>query len=87
MASKTDKKKDEKPAPPSGGLSFIIGILLFSMIFCPGTVFIFYTMNLHWMLPVDQFQSLTLGCFAGIVVAVIPAIIFMRATMKRIKDY
>ncbi len=87
MVSRVERKREEKPPPPSGGLSFMVGLMLFSILFCPGVVFMFYIMNVAQMFLIPQFQTLTLGCLAGIVLAIIPAMIFMRAAMKRVKDY
>ena len=83
MAKKADN--EPKPAPPSSGFAFLIGIMLFGAILCPAGVLISYSIKLNHKLGIIMMQSLSIGCLVGLVIAVIPAIIFMRFTMKRIK--
>jgi len=85
MARRTDIKKDDRPAPPSASLAFIIGLVLFSLIFCPAGVFVIYNFKLYQKLQMMMFHSLTLGCLIGIAVATIPAFIFMYYTMKKVR--
>ncbi len=86
MVRKTDgKKKADKPTPPTKGLSFMVGLVLFGLILCPGAVFVFYNLGMNKRLELMMLPTLTLACLTGLVIAVIPAIIFMQWTMKRIK--
>ena len=82
-ASETEKKKETRP--PSTILIFLVGLLLFSMILCPAGVLMSYNIRLHNILDIIVLQSLTLGCFMGLAIAIIPALIFTRMAMKKIK--
>jgi H+/gluconate symporter-like permease len=86
MAKKIRKESEEIP-PPSPGLAFLIGLMMFGAFLCPGGVILSYTIKLHRTLGTKLLESLSLGCFMGLVVAIIPAIIFMYLTMKKVKKY
>ena len=81
MAKKSEKKG--KPAPPSAGLAFVIGLILFGAILCPVGVIVSYNIELNLKLGVKLLQSLSLGCFMGLGIAIIPAFIFMHMTIKK----
>ena len=85
MARKDDKKKAEKAAPPTPGLAFVVGLILFGMILCPAGLFLFHNLKVFNILGIMVFHSLVLGCFTGLIIAVIPAFIFMHLTMKRLR--
>ena len=85
MAKKSDKQKENKPVPPTKGLAFLVGLTLFSLLFCPVGVFLFFNLGMYQKLGTTVFNTFTLGCLFGVVIAIIPALVFMRATMKRIK--
>lgn len=87
MARKIETKRDNEPVPPSKGLAFLVGVFLFGLILCPGAVFMFYNLRLHWTYPITQLESLAIGCMAGLVIAAIPAFFFMRLVMKRVRNY
>jgi hypothetical protein len=82
-ASEPETKKDSPP--PSPILVFLVGLLLFSMILCPAAVLFSYNIRLNQILDIITLQSLTLGCFMGLVIAIIPALIFTRMAMKKAK--
>jgi hypothetical protein len=79
------KTGESKHAPPTSGLAFIVGLMLFGMVFCPAGVFLFYNLKMFKTLGVIQLHALTLGCLTGLVIAIIPAFIFMQWTMKKVK--
>lgn len=85
MARPSTKKKDDKPEPPSAGMAFIIGLLLFSIILCPAGVFMAFNLEFYNRFDMLIFPALGLGCLGGLVIAIIPAFIFMRVAMKKIK--
>jgi hypothetical protein len=86
MANKKDTKKDQlKPAPPSSGMAFIVGLVLFGMILCPTGLFLFYNLRMFRTLGMMQLPTLALGCLTGLIIAVIPAFIFMHLTMKKLR--
>jgi hypothetical protein len=86
MAKRSEQKKeDSKSEPPSSGLAFMVGLILFGLIFCPAGLFLFYNMAAWNRLDTSIFSTLILGCFTGLIIAIIPAYIFMRQTMKRIR--
>ncbi len=86
MARKKETQKDElKPAPPSSGMAFIVGLVLFGMILCPAGLFIFYNLKMFKTLGIPQLSALSIGCLGGLIIAVIPAFIFMHLTMKKLR--
>ena len=86
MARKADSEKKKEP-PPSPSLAFLVGLLLFGMILCPAGVLFSYSIQLSQKLHIILLYSLSLGCLIGLVIAIIPALIFMRATMKKAKKH
>jgi hypothetical protein len=87
MAKNVDSKRETETRLPSKGFAFLVGLFLFGLILCPGAVFIFYNLKLHWTYPITQLQGLTLGCISGLVIAAIPAFFFMHMVMKRVRNY
>ena len=85
MAKKIDKESKIQDEPPTAGLSFMIGWILFAVILCPLGVLASFYIKLNKMLGVKLIQSLPLGCFLGLIVALIPAFIFMHYSMKKLK--
>ena len=85
MAKKSDKQQEDMPLPPTKGLAFLVGLTLFSLVFCPVTVFLFFNLEIYQKLQISIFNTFTMGCLFGVVIAIIPALVFMRATMKKIK--
>jgi hypothetical protein len=86
MAKRSEQKtEDTKGEPPSSGLAFIVGLILFGLIFCPAGLFLFYNIQAWNRLDTTIFSALILGCFTGLIIAIIPAYIFMRQAMKRIR--
>jgi hypothetical protein len=85
MARQKETKREEKPLPPTPGLAFTIGLILFGMIFCPTGVFLFYNLNMSNRLGILQLSALTLGCMSGLLIAMVPTFIFVQYTMKKIK--
>ena len=85
MAKATEKPREKGQVPPSLMLAFIVGMILFGLILCPSFVLVFYNLQLQRRFDITIMQSLTLGCFAGLVSAIVPALIFMRSAMKKIK--
>jgi hypothetical protein len=87
MANPADSKKEvPKSPPPTKGLSFLVGLMLFGIILCPAGVFIFYNFLLFKTLGITMLASLSLGCSTGLLIAVIPAYVFMQLAMKSIKQ-
>ena len=86
MAKKTNAAKDDKPAPPTPGLAFIVGLFLFSIIICPASVFAIFNFQIYSKIQMALFHAIILGCFMSIAIATIPAFIFMYYTMKRVRN-
>jgi len=87
MAKVTEKPREKGQVPPSAILAFIVGIILFGLILCPSFVLVFFNLHLQRRFDITIMQSLTLGCFTGLVIAIVPALVFMRSAMKKIKKY
>lgn len=86
MVRRPESKREEpRIAPPTNGLAFIVGLILFGMILCPAGVFLFYNLQMFKKLGIMQLPALTLGCFTGLIIAIIPAFIFMHLTMKKLR--
>lgn len=83
MVPVEEKRREGYTPPPSSGLAFMVGMMLFAMIFCPAGIFIFYNLAPRLKGELTAFSYLSLGCFAGLIIAVIPAYIFMRIAMKK----
>lgn len=86
MARKAESEK-KKESPPSPSLAFLVGLLLFAMILCPAGVLLSFSVQLYTKLDIIVFHALSLGCIMGLIIAIIPALIFMRATMKKAKKH
>jgi hypothetical protein len=85
MAKTTDKSVATDSEPPTQGLAFMVGLVLFSIILCPAGVLAAWMFKLYTKFGLNILQSFSIGCIMGFVVAIIPALIFMRATMKRMR--
>jgi len=85
MAKDTVQEPDTRRVIPTPRLAFIVGLFLFAMILCPAGVLFSNIMHLNIKLGIYIYQSLALGCVMGLIVALIPAFFFMRATIKRLK--
>jgi len=85
MAKVTEKPREKSQAPPSAFLAFMVGVIIFGLILCPSFILVFFNLHFQTRFNITIMQSLTLGCFAGLVIAMVPALIFMRSAMKKIK--
>jgi hypothetical protein len=86
MAKQSEQKSEDTTSePPSSGMAFIVGLILFGLIFCPAGLFLFYNIAAWNRFDISVFSALILGCFSGMIIAIIPAYFFMKQTMKRIK--
>lgn len=84
MPKKAEKDKEKRSPPPTAGLAFIVGFTLFAGILAPGGLLLSYITGWHLELGIRGYQAHTIGCIAGLIIAIIPALIFMRLTMKRV---
>ena len=85
MASEKDEKKSDRKTLPTPGMAFLVGWVLFAAILSPIGVLGSFYFKLWSILDIILLQALTLGCFLGLFIAIIPAFIFMQITVKRIK--
>ncbi|WP_455393338.1 hypothetical protein [[Eubacterium] cellulosolvens] len=85
MAKKVDGEKKKESAPPTPALAFLVGLMLFTMVLSPAGVLFIFTTRLYVKLGLLLWHGMTLGCFLGVAIAIIPAIIFMRMAMKKIR--
>ena len=83
MARVSETQIKKESPPPSTFFVFLVGLLIFSMILCPAGVLMSYNIRLNTMLNIITLQSLTLGCFMGLAIAIIPALIFTWMAIKK----
>ena len=85
MASEKDEKTSERKALPTPGMAFLVGWIVFAAILSPLGVLGSFYFKLWSILDIILLQALTVGCFLGLFIAIIPAFIFMQITVKKIK--
>jgi hypothetical protein len=87
MAKKEQKSEKKRVIPPTPALTFLIGFFIFAAILSPAGVLLSFIIKLNQTLGIKIIYSLSAGCFMGLALAIIPAFIFMRIAMKKIKKY